>query len=454
MNVNWQGKKKLCTWRVLDGRARMALLWATAASSLPSAAALRCALAAGGKHADRLLSDLRGASANDPSAADRLIRKFLAASSKSAALNALSSFLSLSSPVALPVSPRSPLSPLPPLTWKPKLAAGVVALLEKQGRCAEAETLTLDAVSRSKTHRDLALFYCDLIESFSEQGLVQPVLETYARLREVPFAGRRPYESMIKALCLMGMPGEAEAKLKEMASSGCKPSAFEFRSVIQSYGRSGLFSEMRRVVGSMEDAGLPIDTVCVNVVLSCYGHHGELPEMASWMRKMRERGIGLSIRTFNCVLNSCPRVVSIASDAGSLPLSMEELLQKLENESSSRTEALLVQELTSSSVVAGILEWSPSGSKLDLHGLHVAASYIILLKWMQELRRRFREEDVIPLEISVICGSGKHSERRGRSPIKELVSEMMFRTSSPMRIDTKNHGRFAARGKAVREWMC
>ncbi|XP_065016289.1 pentatricopeptide repeat-containing protein At2g17033-like [Musa acuminata AAA Group] len=450
MCVNRQGK--LCTCRVLDGRARMALLWATAASFSPSSAAFRCALAGRRKHADRLVSDLRGASADDPSAADRLIRKFLAASSKPAALHALSSFLSLSSPFAPPLYER--ISEASWFSWKPKLAATVVALLEKQGRCAEAETLTLDAVSRSKTHRDLALFYCDLIECFSEQGLEQPVLETYARLREVPFAGRRPYESMIKALCLMGMPGEAEAKLKEMASSGCKPSPFEFRSVIQSYGRSGLLSEIRRVVGSMEDAGLPIDTVCVNVVLSCYGHHGELPEMASWMTKMREKGIGFSIRTFNCVLNSCPRVVSIASDAGSLPLSMEELLQKLENESSSRTEALLVQELTSSSVLADISEWSPSGSKLDLHGLHVAAAYIILLKWMQELRRRFQEEDVIPLEISVICGSGKHSERRGRSPIKDLVSEMMFRKSSPMRIDSKNPGRFVARGKAVWEWMC
>ncbi|CAL9104317.1 unnamed protein product [Musa textilis] len=429
----------------------MALLWATAASFSRSSAPLRCALAGRGKHADRLLSDLRGAPADDPSAADRLIRKFLAASSKSAALHALSSFLALSSPFAPPLYER--ISEASWFSWKPKLAASVVALLAKQGRCADAETLTLDAVSRSKTHRDLALFYCDLIECFSEQGLEQPVLETYARLREVPFAGRRPYESMIKALCLMGMPGEAEAKLREMASSGCKPSPFEFRSVIQSYGRSGLLSEMQRVVGSMEEAGLPIDTVCVNVVLSCYGHHGELPEMASWMTKMREKGIGFSIRTFNCVLNSCPRVVSIASDAGSFPLSMEELLQKLENESSSRTEALLVQELTSSSVLADISEWSPSGSKLDLHGLHVAAAYIVLLKWMQELRRRFREEDVIPLEISVICGSGKHSERRGRSPVKDVVSEMMFRTSSPMRVDTKNPGRFVARGKAVREWM-
>lgn len=105
MNVNWQGKLSTC--RVLDGRARMALLWATATSFLPSSVALRCVLAGRGKHADRLLSDLRGTAVDDPSAADRLIRKFLAASSKSAALHALSSFLSLSSPFAPPVSTRS-----------------------------------------------------------------------------------------------------------------------------------------------------------------------------------------------------------------------------------------------------------------------------------------------------------------------------------------------------------
>ncbi|WOL18923.1 hypothetical protein Cni_G27720 [Canna indica] len=434
----------------------MALLSTTAGPVLPSAAVSKCALAGGGKQADRLLSALR----TDPSAADRLIRKFLAASSKSAALHTLSRFLVVSSPFALPIYER--ISEANWFDWKPKLAASVIALLEKQGRSAEAQTLTLDAVARLKSRRDLAHFYCDLIDSFSEHGLKQPALETYARLREVPYSGRRLHESVIKALCLVGMPGEAEEKLNKMAALGSKPSPFEFRIVIQGYGQLGFFSEMRRVIGSMENAGLAIDTVCSNIVLSCYGQHGELSEMASWMAKTKSLGIGCSIRTFNSVLNSCPTVASIAaSDSKSLPLSIDDLMKKLEQEkpsssssSPNSTEALLVQELISSSVLVDILEWSPSESKLDLHGFHVTAAYIILLTWMEELRQRFCDENVVPLEISVVCGSGKHSERRGQSPIKSLVSEMMFHTNSPMRIDRKNNGRFVASGKAVRQWLC
>lgn len=352
--------------------------------------------------------------------------------------------------------------------WKPKLAATVIAVLEKQGRYDEAQTLALDAVSKLNASRDLAVFYCDLIDAFSEQGLTQSLHEAYEHLQEIPFSERQFHGSLIKALCSMGKPADAEKKLNEMASSGFEPSPPEFKMIIQSYGQLGLFSEMRKILRSMEDAGVEIDTVCCNIALSCYGHHGKLSEMVSWMEKMRALGIGFSVRTFNCVLNSCPTLLSIcskgtiqsfsASSSRSLPLSVDALLKKLETDSpsssSSSTEALLVKNLIGSSVLDDNLEWSSSGSKLDLHGFHVTSAYIILLNWMQELRLRFSKENVVPLEISIICGAGNHSQRRGQSPIKILVREIMFHTSSPMRIDRKNPGRFIASGKAIKEWLC
>lgn len=133
---------------------------------------------------------------------------------------------------------------------------------------------------------------------------------------------------MVKGMCLIGMPSDAEELLQEMGLSGFKPSPFEFRLVFQAYGRVGAFGEMTRVLRLMHENGLPIDTVCANTILSCYGDHGKFSEMVSWIHKMRESDIGFSKRTFNSVLNSCPTVMMIMKDVCFLPLSIEAFFQE------------------------------------------------------------------------------------------------------------------------------
>ncbi|XP_072979793.1 pentatricopeptide repeat-containing protein At2g17033 isoform X1 [Typha angustifolia] len=424
----------------------MSALFSSAPPSIPPSGSLRGRGGAGAaKNTHRLLSSLHAAS--DSIAADRLIRKFVSSNSKTAALDALTHLLSFSSPFSIPIYAR--IRETNWFKWNPKLASSVAALLVNHGRLPEAEELIFEAKSRLTSNKDLAFFYCDLIEAFSELGMKENSMEFYTLVREIPYSGRRPYESMIKALCSMGSAAEAEEKLKEMFFSGFKPSPFEFRLVAQSYGQLGFFSEMERVIGLMEEDGLSVDTVCANIVLSCYGDNGELSKMLAWLRKMRELGIGFSLRTFNTVLNSCPTIVGSLQDVGSLPLSVEDLVTKVEKD-----EALVLQELLHSSLLAETLEWSSSEGKLDLHGFHAASALVILLQWMDELRLRFRAGDVVPMEISVVCGLGKHSSKRGESPVKMLALEIFFRMKSPMRLDRKNGGRFIGRGKVVKEWLC
>ncbi|ONK67137.1 uncharacterized protein A4U43_C06F16230 [Asparagus officinalis] len=66
------------------------------------------------------------------------------------------------------------------------------------------------------------------------------------------------------------MVEDAKKVLDEMGHLGFKPSGFEYRVVIQGYGRLGSFKEMRRVIGRMDDAKIGIDTICADLVLSCY----------------------------------------------------------------------------------------------------------------------------------------------------------------------------------------
>ncbi|ONK65003.1 uncharacterized protein A4U43_C07F32470 [Asparagus officinalis] len=73
------------------------------------------------------------------------------------------------------------------------------------------------------------------------------------------------------------MVEDAKKVLDEMGHLGFKPSRFEYRVVIQWYGRLGSFKEMRRVIGRMGDAEIGIDTVYADLVLSCYVNDELIP---------------------------------------------------------------------------------------------------------------------------------------------------------------------------------
>ncbi|XP_010489318.1 PREDICTED: pentatricopeptide repeat-containing protein At2g17033-like isoform X1 [Camelina sativa] len=415
------------------------------------------------KQGHRFLSSLSSPSlAGDPSATNRHIKKFVAAFPKSLALNVLSHLLSdhTSHPHLSFFAPQlySEITEASWFDWNPKLIADLVALLNKQERFQESETLLSTAVSRlESSERDFALFLCNLVESNSKQGSIQGFNEACFRLREIiqrsssVYVKTQAYKSMVSGLCNMDQYHVAERVIEEMRMDKINPGLFEYESVLYSYGRLGLFDDMNRIVQRMETEGHRIDTVCSNMVLSSYGAHDALPQMGSWLQKLKGCNVPLSIRTYNTVLNSCPTVMSLLKDLDNCPVSLSELLTILNED-----EALLVRELTQSSVLDEAIQWNAAVEcKLDLHGMHLSASYLIMLQWMDEIRLRFSEEKcVVPAEIVVVSGSGKHSNVRGESPVKALVKKIMVRTSSPMRIDRKNVGSFIAKGKTVKEWLC
>lgn len=331
-------------------------------------------------------------------------------------------------------------------------------MMYKQERFTEAETLILETVEKlGAQDRDLCNLYCCLIDSNSKQQSKRGVFDSLANLKQLlirsssVYVKKRAYQSIISGLCEIGLPREAEdLMMEEMRAVGLKPSGFEFKSLIYAYGRLGLFRDMKRNVTRMENEGVELDTVCSNMVLSSLGSHNNLSEMVSWLQWMKNSEVPFSIRTYNSVLNSCPTIMLMLQDSKTVPLSMEELMGNLFQD-----EANLVQELVASSVLDGVMEWNSSELKLDLHGMHLSASYLIFLQWIAELRLRFLAGDhIAPAEITVVCGSGKHSASRGESPVKGLVKDMILRIKCPLKIDRRNVGCFVAKGKLFRDWLC
>ncbi|KAK6240709.1 hypothetical protein QQP08_008224 [Theobroma cacao] len=414
------------------------------------------------KQGHRFFSSLAAtADVNDPATANRLIKKFVASSPKSIALNALSHLLSPRnshphlSALAFPLYTK--ISETSWYNWNPKLVAELIALLVKQGRYDESEALISQAVSKLKfRERDLVQFYCNWIESCSKHNSKEGFNDAYCYLSELicnsssVYVKRQGYKSMVSSLCEMDRPNEAENLVEEMRKNGLTPTLFEFRFISYGYGQLGLFEDMERMVCEMEIEGFEVDTICSNMVLSSYGAYNAFSKMVPWLQKMKTLQIPFSIRTYNSVLNSCPEIMSLVQGLDSVPLSLGELVKILNED-----EALLVQELVkSSSVLDEAMEWNGSEGKLDLHGMHLGSAYLIMLQWIEEMKCRFKvEECVIPAQITIVCGSGKHSSVRGESPVKTLMRKMMVKMKSPMKIDRKNIGCFIAKGQVVKNWL-
>lgn len=341
-------------------------------------------------------------------------------------------------------------------SWNAKLVADVIASLYKEEMYIEAEMLLAETVLKlGFKERDLCAFYCNLVDSNAKHKSERGFTDSCSELRKVitqscsVYTKQRGYSAMVAGFCEMGYPEKAENAVEEMAENGMRPSAFELRSLVYGYGQKGLLEDMKRSVVYMENQGVEMDTVCCNMVLSSFGAQGEIQEMVVLLKKMRKSGIHLSVRTYNSVLNSCPTVVSMLKDMKSLPLSINELVDNLR-----RDEASMVLELMDSSILNQVMECSPSELKLDLHGLHLSTTYLVLLQWFHELKLRYDDENcTTPAEITVVCGRGRHSSARGESPVRDLAKEIITRMKCPLRIDRKNIGCFIGKGKTFKDWL-
>lgn len=423
----------------------------------PMTASIRAALS---KQGHRFLTSI--ATTDDPATTARLIRKFVASSSKSVALDAISHLVSPSntsfsrlSPLAFPL--YSTVSRTSWFNWNAKLIADVIASLCKHQRFDEAQTLVSEAETKlASQQRDLCNFYCNLIDSHSKHGSKQGIFDSYKRINQLPshsssiYLKKRSYESIIGGLSVIDLPHEAESLMVEMKNKGLKPSVFEYRSLSYAYGRLGLFEDMKRVIRLMEDDGFELDVVSSNMAISSFGSHNQLKEMVLWLRRMKNSKIPFSVRTYNSVLNHCPTIMSIVEHPkGVKPTSLEALFRILNDD-----ERVVVRELVEPSVLAESMELSCLEVKVDLHGMHLGCAYLILLQWFDDFGERYaRNNEGIPNEVRVVCGVGKHSVIRGESPVKGLVKEMLIQMKSPLKIDRKNVGCFVAHGKVFLDWL-
>jgi hypothetical protein len=131
-------------------------------------------------------------------------------------------------------------------------------------------------------------------------------------------------------------------------------------------------------------------------------------------------------------------------------LSAAQLVKKLKSASPWPAEAEVVQELLSaSSVLDKAMVWSETEVKLNLHGFSITSAYVLMLQWVDTVKGGH----ALPLEVSVVCGVGKHSDVRGEPKVRELAQEVLSRMGSPLRLSARNKGRLVAKRDRVKQWL-
>ncbi|RYR77209.1 hypothetical protein Ahy_A01g001665 [Arachis hypogaea] len=88
------------------------------------------------------------------------------------------------------------------------------------------------------------------------------------------------------------------------------------------------------------------------MVLSIFGTHGEHMKMIFWLKKTRSSSISFSIRTYNSVSNSCPKITRMMAQLNEFPLSIEKFNVRLEG-----GEPMIGKELLDSCVIHRRLNW-------------------------------------------------------------------------------------------------
>ncbi|KAL9231245.1 hypothetical protein vseg_006496 [Gypsophila vaccaria] len=93
--------------------------------------------------------------------------------------------------------------------------------------------------------------------------------------------------------------------LSEMSFLGIHCSTVTYNTLLDGYGKAGLFPDMERFLSDMIDtAQCHPDVFTLNSIVSSYGNHGQIDKMERWYEEFQVMGITPDVRTFNILIRS------------------------------------------------------------------------------------------------------------------------------------------------------
>ncbi|XP_023738569.1 pentatricopeptide repeat-containing protein At3g53170 [Lactuca sativa] len=150
--------------------------------------------------------------------------------------------------------------------------------------------------------------YTALVSAYGYSGLLDKALEIIDDMKLI--LDCKPdvytYSILINSCTKHRRFDMIEHILADMSYLGIKCSIVTYNTIIDGYGKAGLFKEMESMLTEMleEDETCLPDSFTCNSVLDAYGNSGMISEMEKWFDEFQLMGIKPNVMTFNILIKS------------------------------------------------------------------------------------------------------------------------------------------------------
>lgn len=149
--------------------------------------------------------------------------------------------------------------------------------------------------------------YTALVSAYGLSGLFDEAFSTLESMKLVPNC--KPdvytYSILIKCCVKLSRFDLIEDILAEMSYMGVESSIVTYNTIIDGYGKAGLFEEMDKTLTDLINSENCVpDIFTFNSFLGAYGNFGKIKEMEKCFDEFQVMGINPDIKTFNILIRS------------------------------------------------------------------------------------------------------------------------------------------------------
>ncbi|XP_076892098.1 pentatricopeptide repeat-containing protein At3g53170-like [Bidens hawaiensis] len=153
--------------------------------------------------------------------------------------------------------------------------------------------------------------YTALVSAYGYSGLLHESLQIINQMKLIPDCKPDVYTYSVLINCCTKLRQFCRIKhiLADMEYSGIECSIVTYNTIIDGYGKAGLFKLMEDMLTDMlEDGRCVPDVFTFNSVICAYGNRGMIVEMEKWFDEFQLMGVKPSVMTFNILIKSYGKV--------------------------------------------------------------------------------------------------------------------------------------------------
>lgn len=194
--------------------------------------------------------------------------------------------------------------------YEPKCQA-YTRLLVMLGKCRQpSHASLLLEILRSDGLQPTVDVYTALVGVYCSSGLLDQAIRTVDDMKSVYDCKPDAYTYSILIKCCMKLQrfDMLEQLLAEMAYLGIECGIITYNTIINGYGKAGLFDLMEQSLTDMIESSMCLPEVyTLNSVIGAYGNSGNIEKMERWFNEFQLMGVNPDIITYNILIKSYGR---------------------------------------------------------------------------------------------------------------------------------------------------